>query len=192
MTVVTANMSEDMRRNDATSAMVSTQSTSPLAAIVDGMRIAIARYRYRRTIESLSRFRPHAAGLYDVTPIAFDTAFVTRGLEGELRVWRLREEGQIALAAISPMRCLRGLSAVIAAERAPVVACATSEGLARWDLREPKRAHTDGFQGRLLHVSPDGEWLAAARLRKVLLWHAPSGRRTATPPMRQRKSRPYG
>jgi hypothetical protein len=115
--------------------------------------------------------------MYDFVPIPFDTSFITRGLDGQLKVWRLRAEGQVGLAAVSPMKCVRGLSAVLVAERAPVVACTTPEGLARWDLRTPGKVVRDGFQGRALHLSPDGEWLAAARLRKVLLWSAKTRQR---------------
>jgi len=124
-----------------------------------------------------ARFRPHAQGMYDLVPLPFDTAFVTRGLGGRLKVWRLRDEGRLGLAARSPMRCFRGLSAVLVAARAPVIACTTSEGLALWDLRNPGKVQLDPFHGRALHLSADGQWIAAARLRKVLLWHPASGRR---------------
>ena len=63
---------------------------------------------------------------------AFDTSFVTRAGDGEVKVFRLRDDGVPALAAVAPMRCA---GAVIAAAAAPVVACATDHGLARWDLR---------------------------------------------------------
>jgi len=119
----------------------------------------------------VARFRPHSAGMYDFVPMAFDSAFVTRGLDGELRVWRVKDDGRIALAAVSPMRCLGGLSRVLVAERAPVIACSTSDGLAHWDLAESATITTDTFQGRSLHLSDDGRWLAAARLDRVLLWN---------------------
>ncbi|RLB64167.1 MAG: hypothetical protein DRI90_05205, partial [Deltaproteobacteria bacterium] len=124
-----------------------------------------------------ARFRPHAQGMYDFVPLPFDTSFVTRGLDGKLKVWRLGQEGQLGLAAVSPMRCFRGLSAVLVAERAPVIACTTPEGLALWDLRDPAKVRLDPFHGRAMHLSADGGWVAAARLRKVLLWHPASGRR---------------
>jgi len=124
-----------------------------------------------------ARFRPHAQGMFDFVPLPFDTAFVSRGLGGRLKVWRLRDEGRLGLAARSPMQCLRGLSAVLVAERAPVIACTTAEGLALWDLRKPGAAQVDPFHGRALHLSADGSWVAAARLRKVMLWHPSSGRR---------------
>jgi hypothetical protein len=125
----------------------------------------------------LHRFRPHPQGMDDLVAFPFDSAFVTRGLDGELRVWRIRLSGEIALAAVSPMRCLGGLNPVIVAERAPVVACATADGIARWDLRKVGEPQIDSFQGRVLHLSPNGDWLAAARLSRVLLWNFGSNRR---------------
>jgi hypothetical protein len=116
------------------------------------------------------RIQPHAEGLFDVEPIPFDHAFVTRSVLGQLKVWRLRENRQVALAATSPMRCLRGVSRLVVAKRAPVIACSTAEGLARWDLREASKVHTDSFGGRVLDISPDGAWIAAARQHKVLVW----------------------
>ncbi|MBI4956964.1 MAG: serine/threonine protein kinase [Myxococcales bacterium] len=124
----------------------------------------------------IHRFRPHPQGVDEYVAFPFTSAFVTRGLDGALRVWELRRAGAIVLAAESPMRCARGVNAVLVAERAPVVACATAEGLARWDLRKPESADVDAFEGRLLHLSSDGSWLAAARGRSVVFWQ-PSGRR---------------
>lgn len=122
------------------------------------------------------RFAPHASGVYDFVPLAFDSAFVTRGQQGEVAVWRLMEDGHLALAARAPMTCLRGLSPVLVAERAPVIACTTDRGVALWDLRRPHDVMTDPFMGRGLHLSPDGRWLAATRLKELLLW-SPSGDR---------------
>jgi len=122
------------------------------------------------------RFRPHSQGMLDYVPIVFDRAFVTRGLSGRLKVWRLRAVGELALVAVSPMKCVGGLSRVLVARRAPVIACTTANGVALWDLRDVDRVQTDPFVGSGLHLSPDGNWLAAARLRKVLLW-SPSAKR---------------
>ena len=118
-----------------------------------------------------TRLAAHEGGLHDVEPLRFGDGFITRGLDGTLRVWRLRENREIALAAESPMRCIRGLSRVLVADAAPVVSCVTLDGLARWDLRDPAHADTLPFGGRLLAISPDGEWLAAARQKRVLAWH---------------------
>lgn len=123
------------------------------------------------------RFRPHPQGNDELVAFPFDSSFVTRGLDGQLRVWRVRLTGEVALAAVSPMRCVGGLNPVIVAARAPVVACSTEEGIARWDLRQVTRAQTDPFQGRVLHLSDDGAWVAAARLGRVLLWQPDAARR---------------
>lgn len=123
------------------------------------------------------RYAPHPSGVYDFVPFAFDSAFVTRGLQGEVAVWRLMEDGRIALAARAPMSCLRGLSPVLVAQRAPVIACTTERGVAVWDLRRPHDVVLDPFMGRGLHLSPDGRWLAATRLKELLLWSPSSDRR---------------
>jgi Novel STAND NTPase 1/Protein kinase domain len=133
------------------------------------------------------RFEPHQRGIYDFVTFPFDTSFVTRGLDGELAVWRLREDGRVALAAKSPMRCLRGLSPVLVAERAPVIACTTDAGVARWDLRRPDEVAVDPFVGRGLDLSPDGEWLAATRLKKLLLLNLGAKRRHEIPVARPPK-----
>jgi hypothetical protein len=66
-------------------------------------------------------------------------------------------------------------SSLLAAEEAPVLACAGEEGLARWDLRvharDPARSVVRrSFQGVLLDVSVDGERVAAALGRRALVW----------------------
>jgi hypothetical protein len=116
-----------------------------------------------------TRIAAHDEGVYDVEPFRFGNGFVTRGLDGSLRVWKSRENRQVALAAVSPMKCLCGLSPVLVAAAAPVVACMTSDGLARWDLRDAGRVDTVAFGGRLLALSPDGEWLAAARQDRLMV-----------------------
>lgn len=120
------------------------------------------------TIET--RVAAHAEGTYDVEPFAFGHGFVSRGADGTLKVWRLREDRSLALATESPMRCIRGLSRVFVADRAPVVACVTADGLARWDLRRAAEVETEPFGGRLLAISPDGGWLAAATPRRLVFW----------------------
>ena len=127
---------------------------------------------------ALQRFRPHQDGLVDVVAMHYGNAFVTRGLDGRLKVWRLKDgDGGIALAAVSPMRCTVGSSQVMVAERAAVIACATAEGMARWDLNQPAQVLRDPFGGRLLDISADGRWLLAARLKRALLWNGSDGRR---------------
>ncbi len=123
------------------------------------------------------RFRPHDDGMADFVPVPFDHAFVSRGLDGHLKVWRLRDDGSVGLAASSPFRCVRGLSQVLVAARAPVVSCTTDEGVVRWDLRSPSTYKADPFAGRVLDISADGQWVAAAWLRKLLLWKGTTERR---------------
>lgn len=113
-------------------------------------------------------------------PLSFDTAFVTRSVSGEVRVYRLRPSGAIALAAVAPVRCA---GAVRAAAAAPVVACATDEGIARWDLRAYASDSSRGvdrhpFAGNVLDVSADGRRVAAVAAKRLLAW-APDDRNAA-------------
>ena len=76
--------------------------------------------------------RPHADPLAERAAFAFDTSFATRSVTGEVKVFRLRDDGEPVLAAVAPMRCT---GAMHLAAAAPVLACATDQGIARWDLR---------------------------------------------------------
>ena len=58
-TLVLNNFTELHRRADIPAIAPLPGTTSPLAAVVDGVRTAIARVRYRRTILRLSHFPPH-------------------------------------------------------------------------------------------------------------------------------------
>ncbi|MBK9258836.1 MAG: serine/threonine-protein kinase PknK [Polyangiaceae bacterium] len=118
--------------------------------------------------------RPHETPFVERVHFAFDTAFATRSVAGEVRVFRLRPDGAVALAAILPTRCTGALEV---AERAPVLACLGDGGLLRWDLRRADKVDTHPFQGLPLDVSPDGEWIAAAIDQKVLVWR-PSEQKT--------------
>jgi serine/threonine protein kinase len=122
----------------------------------------------------LRRLRPHEAPLVERVAFAFDTAFATRAADGEVKVFRLREDGAPALAAIAPMRCAGG---VVVAAAAPVLACATEGGVARWDLRRARAGaeavQVHAFQGNVGDVSADGERVAAFGGREALFW-APS------------------
>lgn len=109
---------------------------------------------------------------------AFDTSFATRSVSGEVKIFRLRNDGSAALVAVAPLRCA---GAMRLAEAAPVLACATDEGIARWDLRRDANAPDRGvdrhpFQGNVADVSPDGARVAATEASRVLLW-APGGKR---------------
>jgi serine/threonine protein kinase len=128
----------------------------------------------------VTTLRPHADPVVQRMPLSFDSALVTRSVSGEVRVWRLREDGSVALAAIAPMRCRGG---VRAAEAAPVLACETEEGIARWDVRRMRGAPdgagsvaTVAFPGQVLDVSADGEHVAASYGRRVLVWQPSAGR----------------
>lgn len=114
--------------------------------------------------------RPHADPLVERVPFVFDTSLVTRGVSGEVRVFRMRENGKPALAAIAPMRCT---GAVRAAEAAPVIACASDDEIVRWDLRRGTHVDRHHFQGGVLDISADGARVAAANGKRVLMW-APS------------------
>ncbi|WP_433926966.1 protein kinase [Sorangium cellulosum] len=119
--------------------------------------------------------RPHDAPHVERVPFAFDTALATRSVTGEVRVFRLREGGTVALAAVAPVRCS---SAVHAAEAAPVLACSTDGGIARWDMRRGAGADAvdrHPFRGNVLGVSPDGAHVAAVLGRRALLWGPDAG-----------------
>lgn len=80
MTILTANYFQDLHRNDDIPAVRGTESSSPLAAIADGIRTAIARYRYRQTVLCLARFQPHL-----LRDIGFDPEAVYGAAEGDWR-----------------------------------------------------------------------------------------------------------
>jgi len=122
--------------------------------------------------------RPHADPIAERAAFTFDTSFATRSVTGEVKIFRLRDDGEPALAAVAPFRC-SGTMRLAAA--APVLACATDQGIARWDLRraqsDPAGAVTrHAFQGNVAGLSADGARLAATEARRVLLW-APDERR---------------
>jgi serine/threonine protein kinase len=129
---------------------------------------------------SVIPLRPYEEPVVEQVPFAFDTAFATRSTRGEVRVFRLRPDGSVALAAIAPMACAGALRA---AERAPVLACATEDGLARWDLRRAGEGggavDKSGFRGIVLDVSPDGSTVAATLARRVMVWRPEDKRELA-------------
>ena len=121
---------------------------------------------------TVARLSPHASPLVERVSFAFDTAFATRAADGEVKVFRLRDDGSVVLAAIAPMRCVGAMHAAVAA---PVIACATEEGVARWDLRKAKRAPAEAvkvnaFPGAVADLSADGARVAAFAGSEVLLW----------------------
>ncbi len=111
--------------------------------------------------------RPHESPFVERVQFAFDTAFATRSSTGEVRVFRLRSDGSVALAAVMPAKC-RG--ALKVADAAPVLACLGDEGLLYWDLRHADTVDKHEFQGIPIDVSPNGELVAAAVDLKVVVW----------------------
>lgn len=106
--------------------------------------------------------------IVEYVPFSFDTSFATRSSSGEVRVLRLRDDGSVALAAIAPMRCAGSIRVALSA---PVLACSTDEGIARWDLRKSADAVArHAFHGAVLDISADGAFVAATLAKRVLLW----------------------
>lgn len=116
--------------------------------------------------------RPHDAPFVERVPLPFDTALATRSVTGEVRIFRLRPDGEVMLAAIAPRRCTGALEI---ADAAPVLACASENGLLRWDLRRSGEVDTHPFQGIVLDVSPDGSLVAAASGSKLVVWRPGDG-----------------
>jgi len=123
--------------------------------------------------------RPHDAPFVERVPLPFDTALATRSVTGEVRVFRLRPDGEIKLAAIAPRRCTGALEI---ADAAPVLACASENGLLRWDLRRAAEVDTHPFQGMVLDVSSDGSLVVAASGSKLVVWRPADGTTTEIKP----------
>ncbi|HTJ81858.1 MAG TPA: hypothetical protein VL400_09030, partial [Polyangiaceae bacterium] len=92
----------------------------------------------------------------DVTPLLYDTAIVVRNAAGRVHLYRLRDSGDVTLAAIAPLSC-RG--AVVAAARAPIVACVSEGGVSVWNFGSGETRTIDEPAGALA-ISPDGRALA--------------------------------
>ena len=114
---------------------------------------------------ALTRLRPFDDPVVERVAFAFDTAIALRSSEGEVKVFRLREDGTVKLAAVAPMRCA---GAMRTAAAAPVLACATEDGLARWNLGGS--LDRDPFAGNVADLSPDGERVLAVAGRQVRFW----------------------
>jgi hypothetical protein len=123
-----------------------------------------------------TRLRPHEAAVVERLDFAFDTAFATRSADGEVKVFRLRDDGRPALAAVAPVRCI---GPVHVAAAAPVLACGTENGAARWDLRQrasPEAGVTTvPFPGDVADLSADGERVAVVNGKEVLFWSPAAG-----------------
>ena len=146
---------------------------------------------------SLHLLRPHDRAVVERVDFAFDTAFATRSSDGEVKVFRLRDDGLPALAAVAPMPCL---GPMVIAAAAPVLACGTDHGVARWDLRAALRAPQsavviNAFQGDVADVSPDGERVAVISGAEVFFWSPTTGgvaRYLAPRPVSQVRLSPQG
>lgn len=143
---------------------------------IDPELAATAHFR----MPAITEIRPHADAIIERVPFAFDTSFVTRSVTGEVKVIRLRRDGTQVIAATGPFRCA---GAVQLAEAAPVLACATEEGIVRWDLRKarpdptaPEAVAHHRFAGAVAAVSADGARVAANLGNRVLLWAPDEGR----------------
>ncbi len=126
---------------------------------------------------ALHLLRPHDGPVVERVDFAFDTAFATRSSAGEVKVFRLRDDGAPALAAVAPMRCI---GPMVIAAAAPALACGTDHGVARWDLRAARlglasAVVSNPFQGDVADVSADGERVAVLSGAQVFFWSPTSG-----------------
>lgn len=80
MTTLGLDFAQDLQRNDDIAVVRAAPSSSPLAAIADGVRVAIARYHYRQTVLALSHLRPHL-----LRDIGFEPEAVYEAAEGDWR-----------------------------------------------------------------------------------------------------------
>lgn len=80
MTTIAMNFTQDLRRDDIPAVAPIEDTTSPLAALLDGARAAIARLRYRRTIVTLAHFPPHL-----LRDMGFEPEAVYDAAEGDWR-----------------------------------------------------------------------------------------------------------
>ncbi len=94
-----------------------------------------------------------SAPVVDVVPLPYDTALFALDADGQVTLVRLREDGEVLLAAIAPMKC-RGELTV--ATRAPVAACVSQGGIAVWDFAAGSVGRLEQAAGAFA-LSPDGK-----------------------------------
>ena len=80
MTTTSIEVFQGLHRNIDIPAVTPTDSTSPRAAVFDGVRTAVARYRYRRTVRGLAHFQPHL-----LRDMGFEPDAVYEAAEGDWR-----------------------------------------------------------------------------------------------------------
>ncbi len=114
---------------------------------------------------------PTAEPTVQVAPFAFDTTVVTRSSVGAIRVVRLREDGDVVLAAAPPIACHGD---VVTASAAPAIACTTDTGFAVWDMRTGE-VRAQRFASTGVTISSDGHRVAAWSDRSVLFLDVPTG-----------------
>lgn len=146
--------------------LLSLPADTPLDADLDALRSE------GRLTPRTRLLRPHDEPLAELIPLAYDTAFATRSVGGEVRVFRLRHDGHAGLAAILPGRCMGSL---FAAERSPVFACAEAGSVSVFDLAKLAKADAGGVEhvalvGTLLGISPDGDHIATVTGQTLRLW----------------------
>ncbi|MBK8258165.1 MAG: serine/threonine protein kinase [Polyangiaceae bacterium] len=119
--------------------------------------------------------RPYQEPIAERAAFPFDSTFATRSTLGEVRLFRLTDDGEVALAAVAPIKCT---GAMHTAERAPVLACASEDGLVAWDPRKkgPDAIHRHPWKGSVADVSPDGKTVVATAERTLFLWKPGGGR----------------
>lgn len=105
------------------------------------------------------------APIVDTTPFLFDTSLFAQNAEGEVHLVRLRESGEVALAAIVPFRC-RGEMSV--ASRAPVFVCNSGGDATAWNLRTGEIARVQQPSG-IFELSPNGDRLITWAGSKVFV-----------------------
>lgn len=144
----------------------------PDSEVIEDMDLDVDPDVVKRTSFSpprVHKLRPHDEPIAERVPFSFDSSFVTRSVQGEVRVFRLNEKSEVELCAIAPMKCSGALRT---AARAPIVACATEDGLAAWDLRKPAKSAvtTIPWRGAVADVAPDGSVVAGIAEKTLLLW----------------------
>jgi len=149
----------------------------PDPEVIEDLELDVDPESVKRKSFSMPRvhtLRPHDEPVAERVPFLFDTSFVTRSVQGDVRVWRLGDKSEVALAAIAPMKCS---GAVRTAARAPVLACATEDGLAAWDLRKPaaEAVTRHPWRGAAADVSPDGSVVVGIAEKRMLLWRPAGG-----------------
>ncbi len=160
------------------------QSTEP--EVIDHLDVSIDPTQASVVFQKPRRFDLHLGGapLIDLVPIAFDTALVTLDSAGAVSVVRLRENGEVALAARSPLQCRGDLTV---AARAPAVACFTGAGVGVWNFQNGRVSTLADVAGAF-ELSPDGRSVVSWNGAEIKAWSVERGeavaKSTLTSPVR--------